>query len=222
MEQLKAGKGLSLANNVLINIVSPNNLKPSSELHLQNHYLSLKNRFASNDDNSITPSQFTNRTQLPNRLSQTNKELPLSVIKLTMEVTDENVVSNRELYELLVKKLTISAQNILADLSIANETSCLFLDCKNHLLTFSQQSIYLTQLELSLFKLLYNNPKRVYSRSQILEIAYHDNRNITDRAIDSHIKNIRKKIRSLGIKQTMIKTIYGVGYQYCSFEPSVS
>jgi len=79
---------------------------------------------------------------------------------------------------------------------------------------FKNQNIELTAIEFSLFKLLFNSPNRIYSRSQILDLAYGDMRDISDRAIDSHIKKIRKKIRTLGIDSNIIESVYGAGYRY--------
>ncbi|MBU2970908.1 winged helix-turn-helix domain-containing protein [Pseudoalteromonas sp. C2R02] len=49
---------------------------------------------------------------------------------------------------------------------------------------------------------------------QIPELAYNNNRDISDRAIASHIKNIRKKIRKINIEQNVIETIYGAGFRF--------
>ncbi|WP_354668630.1 winged helix-turn-helix domain-containing protein [Pseudoalteromonas sp. C2R02] len=46
------------------------------------------------------------------------------------------------------------------------------------------------------------------------ELAYNNNRDISDRAIASHIKNIRKKIRKINIEQNVIETIYGAGFRF--------
>ena len=47
-----------------------------------------------------------------------------------------------------------------------------------------------------------------------MTLAYNDNRIVTDRTIDSHIKNLRKKLQSVGCTQEIIHSIYGVGYKY--------
>jgi two-component system response regulator BaeR len=43
---------------------------------------------------------------------------------------------------------------------------------------------------------------------------YSDNRIVTDRTIDSHIKNLRKKIQDLDADVDCIQSIYGVGYKF--------
>jgi two-component system response regulator BaeR len=47
-----------------------------------------------------------------------------------------------------------------------------------------------------------------------MDLAYHEERDITERAVDSHVKNLRKKIRLLGIDGVVIDCVYGAGYQY--------
>jgi two-component system response regulator BaeR len=53
----------------------------------------------------------------------------------------------------------------------------------------------------------------VYSRTQLLDQAYEDNRVVNDRTIDTHIKNLRKKIAEIQPDIEVIRSIYGVGYK---------
>lgn len=92
--------------------------------------------------------------------------------------------------------------------------SGLFLDKKGFLLKFLNQQVKLTILEFSLLNLLMATPGRIYSREQIIELAYKNDRDISDRAVDSHIKNIRKKVRSININGNIIETVYGAGFKY--------
>ena len=72
----------------------------------------------------------------------------------------------------------------------------------------------LTPLEFQLLKLLLSSPERVYSRDQLLDTLHDDFRDVSDRAIDSHIKNLRKKIDGVAPGMQCIGTVYGVGYRY--------
>jgi len=81
-------------------------------------------------------------------------------------------------------------------------------------ISFFNNHISLTSLEFALFELLYNNPSRIYSRDQILNLVYPDMRDISDRAIDTHIKKIRKKIKLLDVETDVIESVYGAGYRY--------
>ena len=71
----------------------------------------------------------------------------------------------------------------------------------------------LTPVEFRLLEHLFANPARVYSRAQLLDRLYDDRRVVTDRAIDSHIKNLRRKLQHVMPEQDLIKSIYGVGYK---------
>jgi len=94
------------------------------------------------------------------------------------------------------------------------EEDKLRVDKNSFRLSFNNISIELTSLEFNLFYLLYQKPDRIYSRQQILDLAYPDLRDISDRTVDAHIKNIRKKIKILGITQAVIDSVYGAGYRY--------
>ncbi|MEI5662619.1 helix-turn-helix domain-containing protein, partial [Pseudoalteromonas sp. UG3-1] len=52
------------------------------------------------------------------------------------------------------------------------------------------------------------------SRQQILDHIQPDNFDISDRVIDSHIKNIRKKIKLLGVSTKVVESVYGAGYRF--------
>lgn len=71
----------------------------------------------------------------------------------------------------------------------------------------------LTPVEFRLLEHLFANPARVYSRAQLLDRLYDDRREVTDRAVDSHIKNLRRKLQSIMPECEFIKSIYGVGYK---------
>jgi len=79
---------------------------------------------------------------------------------------------------------------------------------------YNERAIELTNVEFSLFALLSSRPGQIYSRNQIMDLAYPDMRDISDRTIDSHVKNIRKKIKKIGINDTILDSVYGAGYRY--------
>jgi len=85
-------------------------------------------------------------------------------------------------------------------------------------ISYLGKSVELTHLEFNLFNLLYNQPERIYSRSQILDQAYPDMRDISDRTVDAHVKNIRQKLKSLGLSGGLLESVYGAGYRYVAPE----
>ena len=72
----------------------------------------------------------------------------------------------------------------------------------------------LTRLEFLMFRLLLSHPGRVFSRGHLLQSAYEEQRDISDRAIDSHIKNLRRKIQAIEPEFECITSVYGVGYRF--------
>lgn len=72
----------------------------------------------------------------------------------------------------------------------------------------------LTPTEFRVFSLLASRPGRVLSRAQILDLAYADVLDVSDRIVDSHVKNIRRKIAKAAPGQELIHSVYGVGYRF--------
>ena len=72
----------------------------------------------------------------------------------------------------------------------------------------------LTAVEFRLLKVLSERPGRVLSRSQLLDAIYVDFRVVSDRTVDSHIKNLRRKIADAETDANPIESVYGVGYRY--------
>ena len=114
------------------------------------------------------------------------------------------------------KELMLRIQAILkrSGISSKNDVNGLQLDKNGFLLKYNEKEVKLTNLEFSLLNLLIHKPGRIFSREQIIELAYKNDRDISDRAIDSHIKNIRKKVRSINIEQNIIETTYGAGFRF--------
>ena len=71
----------------------------------------------------------------------------------------------------------------------------------------------LTAVEYRLLKALGERPGRVLSRSQLLDAIYADFRVVSDRTVDSHIKNLRRKIGEAVPGADPIESVYGVGYR---------
>lgn len=85
----------------------------------------------------------------------------------------------------------------------------LFLDTGGKDLYAGDKRIDLTSTEYALTELFFQNPKRVYTRQEILEHIGGDDRFVFDRTVDVHIKNLRLK---MGDAADMIKTYRGMGY----------
>ncbi|MGL6259063.1 response regulator [Vibrio sp. WXL210] len=75
-------------------------------------------------------------------------------------------------------------------------------------------AVTFTPAEFQLLSYLHQHPGQVFSREQLMDRIYSDGRVVTDRTIDSHIRNLRKKILALNSSYDWIKSVYGVGYRY--------
>ena len=90
----------------------------------------------------------------------------------------------------------------------------LTMDPLRHAVTWRGQSVSLTVTEFLLLQALAARPGFVKSRDQLMDVAYDDQVYVDDRTIDSHIKRLRKKMRSVDEEFSAIETLYGIGYRY--------
>ena len=92
--------------------------------------------------------------------------------------------------------------------------STMKLDESSYSVKFKSNSIELTNFEFQLFKPLFNNPNRIYSRDSLMDTMYADQRIVSHRTIDSHIKKLRKKLDEVTQTESVIQSVYGVGYRF--------
>lgn len=95
----------------------------------------------------------------------------------------------------------------------------LVLDEHCYRATLHGHDLELTAVEFQLLQFLVSNPGRIYRRQQLMDKIYPDERVVSDRTIDSHIKKLRKKIEAVAPEARFIHSVYGVGYK---FEPNLS
>lgn len=88
------------------------------------------------------------------------------------------------------------------------------LDEDAALVRIKDKECALTAVELGLLKALYENPARIFNREQLMRRIYPDNRIVSDRTIDSHVKKLRQKLVSLDPDNEYIHSVYGIGYKY--------
>ncbi len=90
----------------------------------------------------------------------------------------------------------------------------LSMDPLRHAVTWKGLDVSLTVTEFLLLQALASRPGFVKSRDQLMDVAYDDQVYVDDRTIDSHIKRLRKKMRSVDDDFSAIETLYGIGYRY--------
>lgn len=118
------------------------------------------------------------------------------------------------------KELVARVQAVLRRLErkVEPESNELFrVDSIQQRIWYKQKALNLTPTEYRLLELFLTHVGQVYSRSQLLDHINPDNYDVADRVIDSHIKNLRRKIMDVTEEDTpheWIQAVYGVGYRF--------
>jgi two-component system, OmpR family, response regulator len=97
----------------------------------------------------------------------------------------------------------------------------LVLNIDEHSATWQGNDVILTGIEFSILKTLLKRPTMVFNREQILDLAYSNAIAVSDRTIDSHIRNLRSKFAGHGC-QDLIDTVHGVGFRMGNCKSSVA
>lgn len=87
------------------------------------------------------------------------------------------------------------------------------LDVDRHEVTLAGRPIETTPTEFALLKTLMENPNHAFTRAELIEKALGYSYEGLDRTLDSHIKNLRKKIEDDPSEPRYIETVFGVGYR---------
>lgn len=94
-------------------------------------------------------------------------------------------------------------------------TGDLMIDLPGHRVTLAGRPLDLTPTEFALLAVLAQNPGRTLTRAQLVDAVYDVAYDGYDRAIDSHIKNLRRKVESDPARPRCLLTVYGLGYKFC-------
>ena len=81
-------------------------------------------------------------------------------------------------------------------------------------ITLAGEKLDLTPVEFRLLSMFIEYPNRVYNRDQILNYVFDDGRIVLDRTVDTHIKNLRQKLKAVNPESEYIRSIYGIGYSF--------
>ncbi len=105
------------------------------------------------------------------------------------------------------KQVNVQLNNVII------EQSGFKMEPDKYKVTFKGSFLDLTPIEFKILELFLNNVERVFSRDEIMNKVYLDTVDVSDRNIDTHIKNIRKKIHHSSANSNPICSVYGVGYK---------
>lgn len=109
----------------------------------------------------------------------------------------------------------VRAQLRRAGLGTATSERRLRLDNERHHAELDGQALELTPVEYRLLNALARRPGAVLSRGQLIDSAYDDHRIVSERTMDSHAKNLRRKLEAVcGVSEpSVLEGVYGVGYR---------
>jgi two-component system response regulator ChvI len=88
------------------------------------------------------------------------------------------------------------------------------MDPSRHRVTWDGRPVSLTVTEFLILEALAQRPGVIKSRNQLMDAAYPDDLFVDDRTVDSHIKRLRRKFRSVDSEFNAISTLYGAGYSF--------
>ena len=149
------------------------------------------------------------------------------IIMLTAKIEDEDKIDGFKLgcddyickpfniNELILRvKAILKRVSNFGDKEIISYGDELEINTSTHEIKVRGEEVILTNTEYKILLILINNPKKIYSRDKLLESTIEGYYEKGDRAIDSHIKNLRQKIEIDSRNPKIIQTVYGVGYRF--------
>ncbi len=162
--------------------------------------------------------------------TQIRKKSRVPIIMLTAKVEEENVVRGlelgaddyitkpfglKELYARVEALLRRSGRDLIP-LTVRNSwnDSDLVVDFEKGIFLKKNNAFMLTATEMKLLSAFIKYPGKVFTREELITIALGDDFDGYDRAIDSHIKNIRQKIEDDPKNPLYILTVHGLGYKF--------
>lgn len=93
-------------------------------------------------------------------------------------------------------------------------TQGLILDPDTYKARLHGINLELTAVEFKLLHYLAARPGRIFSRQQLMDHIYPDQRIVSDRTIDSHVKKLRRKLAEVAPQEELVGSVYGVGYRF--------
>ncbi len=162
-------------------------------------------------------------------LKYIREQSSLPVILVTAKVQEKDIIkgfrngaddyikkpfSGLELVERAKAVLRRSNENRLVKTDILETRDKIIkIDFANNRVLKNDEELAVTKNELLILKTLFSNPNKTFTRDEIIDLAFGMDYDAYDRAIDTHIKNIRQKIEEDPKKPKYIKTVYGIGYK---------
>jgi two-component system, OmpR family, response regulator BaeR len=112
-----------------------------------------------------------------------------------------------------IKALLRRAEGKLAGPESSAEGQTFQINEAGQTIVWGNKPLGLTPVEFRLLRQLLSHPGQVFARARLLDSLHEDMRDTSDRTIDSHIKNLRRKLEQAGASRVDIASVYGVGYR---------
>lgn len=158
------------------------------------------------------------------------KKSQIPVIMLTAKTMEEDVLNGlhigaddyirkpfslKELYARtqVILRRTVR-ENIMSSSWKSWNKGDLEVDFENHIVKKQGKPVSLTPIERKIFGALVNYPQKVFTREDLISIAFDVGFDGYDRVIDTHIKNLRRKLETDSRNPVYILTVHGVGYRF--------
>jgi two-component system, OmpR family, response regulator BaeR len=153
---------------------------------------------------------------------RTFSDLPIIMVTARVEEVDRLIGLEAGADDYLckpfsVRELVARVKALLRRPRTASAAKDLVVDEARHEVTLDGKKLDLTPVEFRLVAALAAAPGKVFSRDSLLDKLYADHRVVTDRTVDAHVKNLRRKIEEVRPGADLVRSIYGVGYK---LEPS--
>ncbi|WP_191490148.1 response regulator [Pseudomonas sp. FEN] len=110
------------------------------------------------------------------------------------------------------REMVARVKAVLRRVGATSQSTGVEIDVGTHQARFNGVPLDLTPVESRLLGALSARPGQIFSRDQLMNYIYEDHRIVTDRTVDSHIKNLRRKLDLAAPGKDPIRSIYGIGY----------
>lgn len=159
------------------------------------------------------------------RYIRSKSEIPIIMLTAKIEYEDkidgfklgcdDYICKPFNINELILRvKAILKRSRNFNDKEIISYGDELEINTSTHEVKVRGEQVILTNTEYKILLILINNPKKIYSRDELLESTIEGYYEKGDRAIDSHIKNLRQKLEVDSRNPKIIQTVYGVGYRF--------
>jgi len=128
---------------------------------------------------------------------------------------DDYLVKPFELEELAARIRALSRRNLETKPPILTHGD-LWLDPSAQSVTYAGETLSLTPKEYMILECFLRNPAQVLTRSLLIDRLWKFDQSSGEETIKTHMTNLRRKLKAAGESETLIETVYGVGYRLCA------